>query len=117
MGTRRRVEPLRRALGAFTSRDSDDEDRRWLWLACRMAQDLWDDELWCVLATVGVRLARETGALTLLPVMANFLAVYNVHRGAFTTAAALIDEVAAITQATGIPPLNYGAADAGGMAR
>ena len=104
------VEPLSRALRAFAESEGGDEDRRWLWLACRMAQDLWDDELWHALATLGVRVARDTGALTLLPVMANFLAVLNVHSGAFTTAAALIDEVDALTQATGIPPLKYAAA-------
>jgi DNA-binding CsgD family transcriptional regulator len=103
------VEPLSRALRAFAEPDDDEADRRWLWLACRLAQDLWDDELWHVLATRGVRVARDTGALSLLPVMANLLAVLNVHSGAFTTAAALIDEVEAITQATGIPPLRYAA--------
>jgi DNA-binding CsgD family transcriptional regulator len=85
------------------------QDVRWLWLACRLAQDLWDDELWHVLATRGVRVARETGALTLLPGKANFLAALNVHSGAFDDAAALIEEVDAITQATSIPPLKYAA--------
>ena len=56
-----------------------------------------------------MRVARDTGALNLLPVMANYLAALHVHSGAFATAAALIDEVDAITQATGIPPLKYAA--------
>jgi DNA-binding CsgD family transcriptional regulator len=102
--------PLREALGEF--RDVErltERDVRWLWLACRLAQDLWDDELWHVLATRGVRVARDTGALNLLPGMANFLAALNVHCGAFATAAALITEVDAITQATGLPPLKYAA--------
>ena len=103
------VAPLSQALRAFGEADGGGPDRRWLWLACRLAQDLWDDELWDVLATRGVRVARDTGALSLLPVMANFLAALHVHSGAFATAAALIDEVEAITQATGIPPLNYAA--------
>jgi DNA-binding CsgD family transcriptional regulator len=104
------VEPLSRALRAFAESSSDDEaDRRWLWLACRLAQDLWDDELWHVLATRGVRVARDTGALNLLPNALNYLAALDVHSGAFTTAAALIDEVEAITQATGMPPLRYAA--------
>ena len=76
---------------------------RWLWLACRLAQDLWDDELWHVLATRGVRVARDTGALNLLPNVANYLAALNVHSGTSRAAAALIDEVDAITQATGTP--------------
>ena len=83
--------------------------RRWLWLACRLAQDLWDDELWHVLATRGVRVARDTGALSVLPNALNYLAAFNVHSGAFATAAAQIDEVGAITQATGLPPLKYAA--------
>jgi DNA-binding CsgD family transcriptional regulator len=80
-----------------------------LWLACRLAQDLWEDELWHSLATRGVRVARETGALHLLPNALNYLAALNVHSGAFATAAALVDEVDVITQATGLPPLKYAA--------
>jgi len=102
------VPPLRKALGAF--RDAEGltaGDVRWLWLACRLAQDLWDDELWHDLASRGVRVARDTGALTLLPGMANFLAAFHVHSGSVDKAAGLIDEVSAITDATGIPPLNY----------
>ena len=87
------VAPLSRALRAFAEPDGGGEDRRWLWLACRLAQDLWDDELWHVLATSGVRIARDTGALNLLPNALNYLAAFNVHAGAFATAAALIDEV------------------------
>jgi DNA-binding CsgD family transcriptional regulator len=101
------VAPLSRALRAFDGPDGGGADRRWLWLACRLAQDLWDDELWHALATRGVRLARETGALNLLPNALNYLAALNVHSGAFATAATLIDEVGSITQATGLPPLKY----------
>ena len=102
--------PLRQALDGF--RDVEGlpaGDVRWLWLACRLAQDLWDDELWHVLATRGVRVARDTGALNLLPNMANYLAALNVHSGTFANAAELIDEVESITQATGLPPLAYSA--------
>ncbi len=103
------VAPLTRALRAFGEPDGGGTDRRWLWLACRLSQDLWDDELWHVLATRGVRVARETGALSLLPNALNYLAALNVHSGAFGTAVALIDEVDSLTQATGIPPLRHAA--------
>jgi DNA-binding CsgD family transcriptional regulator len=103
------VAPLSRALRAFGEPDGGGEDQRWLWLACRLAQDLWDDELWLVLATRGVALARDTGALNLLPNALNHLAALNVHSGAFATAAAQIDEVDTITKATGLPPLQYSA--------
>jgi DNA-binding CsgD family transcriptional regulator len=57
-----------------------------------------------------VRVARETGALRLLPNAVNYMAALNVHSGAFGAAAVLIDELDAITDATGIPPLKYAAA-------
>ena len=102
--------PLRRALDQFRDVDGlTGGDVRWMWLACRLAQDLWDDELWHVLATRGVRVARDTGALNLLPNALNYLAALNVHAGDFATAAALIDEVDAIAQATRLPPLKYAA--------
>jgi DNA-binding CsgD family transcriptional regulator len=101
------VVPLSQALRAFAEPDLGGEARRWLWMACRLAQDLWDDELWHALATRGVRVARETGALNLLPHAANHLAALNVHAGDFAGADVLIGEVGAITQATGLPPLKY----------
>jgi DNA-binding CsgD family transcriptional regulator len=103
------VAPLSRVLRAFGEPDGGGEPPRWLWLACRLAQDLWNDELWNVLATRGVRLARDTGALNLLPNALNHLAAFNVHSGDFATAGALIDEVEAITEATGLAPLKYAA--------
>jgi len=98
---------LSQALRAFRDLDGKGEDQHWLWLACRLAQDIWDDELWFALATCGVRVARDTGALRLLPNALNHLAALNVHSGAFAAAAALIDEVRLIAQATGLPPLDY----------
>jgi DNA-binding CsgD family transcriptional regulator len=103
------VAPLSRALRSFVEHDGGGADPHWLGLACRLAQDLWDDELWYALATRGVSVARDTGALFLLPNAANYLAALNVHSGAFAAAAALNDEVDAITEATGIPPLKYAA--------
>jgi DNA-binding CsgD family transcriptional regulator len=100
--------PLRTALGAF--RDIEGltaRDARWLWLACRLAQDLWDDELWHVLATRGLRVARETGALGVLPIAATYRAALHVHAGAFGAASSLIEEADAITQAADMAPLKY----------
>jgi DNA-binding CsgD family transcriptional regulator len=102
------VPPLRRALGAFRDVEgSTADDVRWLWLACRLAQDLWDDELWYVLATRGVRAARESGALSALAIAATYRASLHVHAGAFDAASSLIDEADAITHATETAPLKY----------
>jgi DNA-binding CsgD family transcriptional regulator len=104
--------PIARALRAFDALDALDtgpDGRRWLWMACRLAQDYWDDELWHALATRGVRIARETGALSLLPNALNHLAAFHVHAGAFRTAAALVDEVDTLERAARLPPLKYSA--------
>ena len=101
--------PLRRALHAFR-RDvdcSEDDITRWLWLAWLVAGDLWDDETWHELATRAVRLAREAGALTVLPVALQYRAAVHVHAGEFAAASALIEEAYAITAATGNAPLSY----------
>jgi DNA-binding CsgD family transcriptional regulator len=100
------VPPLRSALDAFVRvEDLTARDVRWLWLACRLAQDLWDDELWYVLTTRGLGIARETGALRVLPIVATYRASLHVHAGAFGAASSLIEETEAITQATAMAPL------------
>ena len=101
------VPPLRKALDAFRSGEGlTARDVRWLWLACRLAEDLWDDELWYELATRALRVARETGALRVLPTAATYRACLDVHAGAFDAASSLIEEADAIVDATGLAPLN-----------
>jgi DNA-binding CsgD family transcriptional regulator len=102
------VPPLRSALAAFGNGEGPTvSEARWHWLACRLAQDLWDDELWSVLATRGVRVARQTGELGALARAATYRAGLHVHAGAFDAASALIAEADAITHATGMAPLKY----------
>ena len=104
------VPPLRKALAAFQGADgSTAHDERWLWLACRVAQDLWDDDLWHALATRGVRGARKTGMLSVLPNAVTYRASLHVHEGAFGAASSLIEEADAITRATETAPLKYAA--------
>jgi DNA-binding CsgD family transcriptional regulator len=103
------VPASRRALKAFR-RDAlrgGDEIRRWLWLAWLLAGDLWDDEAWHELATRAVRLAREAGALTVLPVDLEYRAGVHLHAGEFAAASALVEEADAISAATGNAPLRY----------
>jgi DNA-binding CsgD family transcriptional regulator len=102
------VPPLRTALDAFRPVDGlAARDARWLWLACRLALDLWDDELWYELATRGLHVARETGALRVLPTAATYRASLHVHAGAFGDAASLIEEADAIVEATGMAPVKF----------
>ena len=104
------VPVLQQALDTLRDQDTraDDDDYRWLWLACHVAATLWDDETVYVLADRAVRLAREAGALTTLPAALNALASVLVLTGGLTAAAELLAEEDAITQASGAPPLPNG---------
>ena len=53
----------------------------------------------------GVRRARETGALSVLPIAASYRAGVHVHAGEYAAASALLEEADAITQATHTAPL------------
>jgi tetratricopeptide (TPR) repeat protein len=98
--------PLKQALSGFLSREiSKQEETRWLWLACHAAFELWD-EAWAVLSERHVEVARDAGALAVLPIALQSPAVAHVFAGDFATAASLLEEAAAITEATGteLPP-------------
>jgi DNA-binding CsgD family transcriptional regulator len=98
---------LKRALEAFGGEGIPREEAmRWLWVACPGAQRLWDDESWHVLSTRLVQLARDAGALGVLPMALSQLAGLHLHEGDFAAAASLIEEARAITEATGshLPP-------------
>ncbi|WP_144120205.1 ATP-binding protein [Catellatospora sichuanensis] len=109
------IDDLRRALHAVRQEQRSglrQADRRWLWLACPvtpepLAPELWDDEAWSELATRAVDLARESGALAVLPMALSYQACLHVHTGDFDHAAALIDEANAISEATGSAPMLY----------
>jgi DNA-binding CsgD family transcriptional regulator len=99
---------LKRAIRAFRDASITGEpDVRWLWLACRVAIDLWDDDAWHALNAVHVQFARDAGALTMLPFALHLSAAFRTSTGEFATAAALIEEAHAITAATGNAPMQY----------
>jgi len=102
------VPPLRRALEALRDQDGTATDHlRWQWMACRIASELWEDEIWDELAIRHVRAARETGALAVLPLALTYRSGTHVHAGEFDAAEALIEESDAITRSIGGAPLMY----------
>jgi DNA-binding CsgD family transcriptional regulator len=108
------VKPLREALRAFEWEVEGGQDGivHWLWLACPfapepVAPELWDDAAWHHLASRAVELARNTGALTTLPVALAYRAGVHLQAGEFAAATALIEEADAITAATGTAPMGY----------
>jgi DNA-binding CsgD family transcriptional regulator len=100
------VPALKDALESFRRDDGNSAaTNRWLWLACRVAADLWERDIWDELAARGVRRARETGALNVLPIANSYRAGVHIHAGEYTEASALLEEASAITEATHTAPL------------
>ena len=98
---------LQPAVAAFRSGELALEDElRWFFVACHAAHDLWDDEGWYALSARHLQLAREVGALSVLPVALAQRTGVLLHAGEFGAAASLVEESAAITEATGndLPP-------------
>ena len=100
---------LRRALLAFRSQDiSAEEGLSWLWLAGMAAIAVWDDETWHVLASRHVKLAREAGALSELPLAVLSRYLLHATRASWRQGAALIAEAQAVADATGSQLGPYG---------
>jgi DNA-binding CsgD family transcriptional regulator/tetratricopeptide (TPR) repeat protein len=100
----------REALRAFRGQDSSDAaDQAWLWLAAITAADMWDYESWSVLTARHVRVARDTGDLSVLPLTLNSLVYVHLFAGERTAAASLVAEIQTIGEATGVALAPYGA--------
>ncbi|MFC5186079.1 AAA family ATPase [Actinomadura harenae] len=97
-GHRAAVPLMRRAVDAFLGQAGES---RWLWLACSVATDLWDEAAWRVLSERQATLARESGALTSLPTALHYRALAHIHAGEFAGAADLVDEAYAVEEAGG----------------
>ena len=104
------VPALKRALIAFRREDVTGAARlRWLWLACRVAMELWDYESWDELSARQEQLARRTGALSVLPIALRARIGVHLVSGRLEAATMLHEELEAATEATGSEPLRYGA--------
>jgi tetratricopeptide (TPR) repeat protein len=99
---------LKRALRAFRGDDlSSEEGISWLWLACRTAMDLWDDESWFALSARQVKFARDAGALTVLPLALNLQAGIHIFAGQFAAAEAFGEEARAVSDAIANPDVPF----------
>jgi DNA-binding CsgD family transcriptional regulator len=105
--------PLRLALRAFRSEplDGHEQTMHWLLLSPVVQSmtvfELYDDDAFHALATRAVQLARDTGALAMLPVALVYRSGVHLFGGEFAAASALIQEADAIATATGNPGLMY----------
>ncbi|GAA3044971.1 LuxR family transcriptional regulator [Pseudonocardia yunnanensis] len=100
---------LRQALQGFRGTDlPEEEGLRWLWLAHVSAVDIWDGT-WDEHSARLVELARDTGALTALPLALSMRIGMHVWVGELGAAASLIEELETVTEATGSHLAPYGA--------
>ncbi|QRP50424.1 LuxR family transcriptional regulator [Amycolatopsis sp. FDAARGOS 1241] len=100
---------LRRAVAAFGAGLPAEEQLPALWLVCVAALQVWDDERWDALSRRYVDLARETGALSELPLALSMRAHFLLFAGELPAAASMVGEVAAAAEATGCRLAPYGA--------
>jgi DNA-binding CsgD family transcriptional regulator len=95
------VPMLREALTVFGAGMSAEEELHWLWLGSVAAMRLWDHDRWDTVAARHVQLARETGALSELPLALTSRACVLLFAGELTAAESLIGEMQAVKEATG----------------
>lgn len=96
------VPKLKRTLSAFRNEPMSEEDAlRWLWLACRIARALGDDESWDELTDRQVMLARRTGAFSLLPIALTERVSVQLFTGDLAAATSLVAEAEAAIEASG----------------
>jgi DNA-binding CsgD family transcriptional regulator len=99
---------LKRALRAVLDEDGvADQDVRWPGFARAVALDLFDDQACHAMCTRSVELARERGALGVLPLALNYLAVVRSFEGDLDGAEALVEESDAIADATGATRIEF----------
>ena len=93
---------LKRGLSAFGDKEASSEGEfAWLPLACRVAQDVWDDERWHACTTRLIGLARQAGALSVLPAALMSGAAIQLLAGEPATAITMAGEADAVALATG----------------
>ncbi len=93
---------LKVALRAFLDeRLSEEDELRWLWLACRVARALADDEAWDELSARHLELARRAGAFSALPVALTDRVLVELFSGRIGVAMSLAAESDAVVEATG----------------
>ena len=88
---------------------STEEVLRWGWLATAAAVMVWDYETCLAVATRGVQLAREAGALPVLAVSVNVMAQAVALGGEFDERRCSFAEADSVTEATGTQVAPYGA--------
>jgi DNA-binding CsgD family transcriptional regulator len=92
---------LKRALRGFRDEGiATEEDIRWWWLAGPVAGFIWDYEGWDALTARQIEVARNVGALAMLPLALGTHAGALLFAGELGAAASLVEESRALSRAT-----------------
>ncbi|MCT7656965.1 helix-turn-helix transcriptional regulator [Mycobacterium deserti] len=97
------------ALRIYGHRMTAEQELRWMWLANVAAARVWDMDRLTSLAQRHVQLARETGALSQLPLALSSYISVLLFRGQMAEASAQIDELRSLVEAMGETMTPYGA--------
>ena len=100
---------LRRALSAFADGEATEQELRWVSFAYLAAVHTWDDGAVALSADRWARLCRQAGALSELPFALNALLLVYVLDGDLSGAASVLEELRAVSVATGVTFGPYGA--------
>jgi DNA-binding CsgD family transcriptional regulator len=92
---------LREALSRFGEDSPRADQLGLLWWASVTALHLWDDERWELLSDQNVQHARDTGALSELPLALSPRAYLGLLQGEIDAAAPMFDEAQVVIEATG----------------
>ena len=99
----------RRAVQAYTTEElTMDEALRSAWLAAATAASLWDDVSWDELTRRHLDIARESGALSALPLALTTRMVVQLFTGDLAAAASMVEENRSVTEATRSSLPSYG---------
>jgi DNA-binding CsgD family transcriptional regulator len=98
-----RAAPLsHRAVQAFVSEELTlDEALRFAWLAASTAVSLWDDSGWNMLTRTHLEIARESGALSALPLALTSRIILQLFTGDLAAAEFLVNEIESVSEVTG----------------
>jgi DNA-binding CsgD family transcriptional regulator len=103
------VPRLREALTRFGEPTAAADELHLLWLVTITAPVVWDDARWEALSRFHVELARNSDALSELPLALNSRVYIHLLRGELETAEVLIEEARVATEATGAGLTPWGA--------
>ena len=93
---------VQRALADFrVAPISQEPDLHWLFLACRMAQYVWDEDAWDALGGRILERVRDSGVLSLRPMAAAVRVGWELFAGDLVAASALVVEQDTVQKAIG----------------